>query len=55
MKQDLTATRYFAIGMLDEHEHMVVFNIEGDGIRVISLRRASKKERTAWAASQIPT
>ncbi|TDR89661.1 BrnT family toxin [Enterovirga rhinocerotis] len=55
-KQDpFLPTRFFSIGRIGRAVYMVVFTLEGDGIRVVSLRRASKKERAQWAASRTPT
>ncbi len=37
-------TRFFAIGYIGNRVHALVFNKTGEGVRVISLRRASKAE-----------
>lgn len=41
--------RFQALGDLGGVLHMVVFAVIGDDIRVISLRRASRKERASYA------
>jgi uncharacterized DUF497 family protein len=40
--------RYWAFGMLDGHLHMVAFARLGASVRVISFRRASRKERKSY-------
>lgn len=37
-----------ALGMIGERLHSLAFTIRGDHIRVISLRMASRKERTLY-------
>ena len=54
-RQEPTATRFVAIGLIGRKVYVVVFTISEMGIRVISLRRASRKERNTWFASPIPT
>ena len=46
--------RYQAMGMIDEHLHMLVFTPREDAIHVISLRRANKRERTRYATQAHP-
>jgi hypothetical protein len=46
--QDPTTTRFTALGMLDGDLVFLVFTLDGEGIRVISLRRASRKERKRY-------
>lgn len=36
--------RYIAMGRIDERLHVLVFTVRGEVIRVISLRKANKKE-----------
>lgn len=43
-----TATRFFAIGPIGRAVYTTFFTFEGRGIRVVSLRMASKKERETW-------
>jgi uncharacterized protein len=50
-RQEMTATRFLAVGFLDE-DLVVVFTIHAAGIRVISLRRASRSERKFYAAQE---
>lgn len=42
--------RYQALGLIDEHLHMLVFTPREGAVHVISLRRANKRERTRHAA-----
>jgi uncharacterized DUF497 family protein len=43
-RRDYGETRIRAIGMLDGRLHVIVFTAVEGGIRVISLRRANKRE-----------
>jgi uncharacterized DUF497 family protein len=43
-RREYGESRYRAFGMLDGRLHMLVFTETSGGIRVISLRRASKRE-----------
>ena len=49
-RQDYLERRYQALGMIDEHLHMLVFTPRDGAVNVISLRRANKRERTRYAA-----
>lgn len=42
--------RYQALGWIDDILHMLVFTPRADAVHVISLRRASKRERSRYAA-----
>jgi uncharacterized DUF497 family protein len=42
--------RYWAFGMMDSQLHLVAFTKRGESLRVISFRRASKKERKRYGA-----
>lgn len=53
--QEPAATRFHAVGHLAGKLHVVVFTFEREGIRVISLRRAQKKEEKLWRNAQTPT
>lgn len=46
--------RYQALGLIDEHLHMLVFTPRGEDVHVISLRRANRRERTRYAAQTQP-
>jgi uncharacterized DUF497 family protein len=46
--------RYLATGMLHGVLCSMVFSLLPNGFRVISLRKASRKERHRWLANQIP-
>ena len=43
-RRDYGEVRYRAFGVLDERLHVLVFTETARGIRVISLRRANKRE-----------
>ncbi|MBB4041987.1 hypothetical protein GGR34_003672 [Microvirga flocculans] len=48
LRSDYPERRFQALGLIGNKLHMVVFTpIEG-GVRVISLRAASRKERSRW-------
>jgi len=48
LRNDYPERRFQALGLISNKLHMVVFTpIEG-GVRVISLRAASRKERSRW-------
>ncbi len=49
-RQEVTTTRFVATGYLDADLVTVVFTIHKGGVRVISLRRASRKERRLYHA-----
>lgn len=49
-RQDYLERRYQALGMIDEHLHMLVFTPRDELVHVISLRRANKRERNRYAA-----
>lgn len=52
-RQDYGETRYRALGWLHDELHALVFTPRGDTLRIISLRRAHRKERMLYAeASQ---
>jgi len=42
-------TRFRAMGMIGERLHAMVFTPRGDGIRVISLRKANRREERMYA------
>lgn len=44
--------RYQAVGLIQRRIVMLVFSPTADGFRVISLRKASEKERNAWRAKR---
>lgn len=45
--------RFQAIGLIDETICFLVFTPKPGGFRVISLRKAKRKERNEWLVSQI--
>lgn len=50
---DYPEPRFQAIGLIGGTVSFLVFTPKPDGFRVISLRRAKRKERNEWLASQI--
>ncbi len=53
-RKDYPERRYQALGLIDEHLHMLVFTPRDGAVHVISLRRANKRERTRYAAQAQP-
>ncbi len=47
--------RFRATGLLRGELHMLVFTPTTDGVRVISLRKASRKERRSWPSDPTRT
>ncbi len=47
--------RWVAVGTIHGQIHTLVFCLEGNGTRIISLRRSNRKERLAWQANRTPT
>jgi uncharacterized DUF497 family protein len=43
-RQDYQETRYCALGMIEGRLHALVFTPRGETVRVISLRKANKRE-----------
>ena len=41
--------RFQAIGYIDERLHVIVFCLRADSVRVISLRKANKREENRYA------
>lgn len=50
-RREYPERRFQAIGQLGEIVAMLVFTPTPDGFRVISLRKAHRKERALWQAS----
>ena len=46
--------RYLATGLIQGEVHAVVFAFEDSRLRVISLRKANRKETRLWRASRAP-
>lgn len=51
-RRDYGEKRYRALGMLGDKLHALVFTETARGIRVISLRRANKRERRHYEQSK---
>ncbi len=41
--------RFQGLGLIGNRVYMVVFTVRGDGIRIISLRKANKREEKRYA------
>ena len=48
-RNDYKETRFRAMGMIGERLHAMVFTPRVDGIRVISLRKANRREERRYA------
>jgi uncharacterized DUF497 family protein len=51
-RKDYGEPRMRAIGFIEDTLHALVFTIRGSSLRVISLRRASRKERKRYAGAR---
>jgi uncharacterized protein len=49
---DYGEPRFRAVGRLDDAVVCLAFTLRGEGLRIISMRRASKAERRAYEARQ---
>jgi uncharacterized DUF497 family protein len=47
--------RWVALGLIRGEIHTLVFCFEGNGTRIISLRKPNRKERLAWHANRTRT
>ena len=47
-RRDYGEPRWLALGMIDQRLYSLAFTIRGDRIRLISLRAASRTERTLY-------
>lgn len=43
-RHDYNEERFVAIGLIDGRVHVLVFTVRGEAIRVISLRKANRRE-----------
>ena len=48
-RRDYAEARYAALGPIDGRLHVVVFTIRGGNYRIISLRKANKREVAKWS------
>lgn len=48
-RHDYGETRFIAIGMIGERVHVLVFNLRETEVRIISLRRANRREVKHYA------
>lgn len=48
-RADYGETRYWAFGMLNGRLHLIAFTLRGNKVRVISFRKASRKEVQRYA------
>lgn len=44
--------RYVAIGEIDGRTYVIVFTVRGENVRVISLRRANRREVASYAEAR---
>jgi uncharacterized DUF497 family protein len=51
---DYGEQRSIAFGLIGEYPHVLVYTVRNDLIRVISLRRANRRERALYAKAQNP-
>ncbi|PMS37812.1 hypothetical protein B0G57_11011 [Trinickia symbiotica] len=47
-RSEYSEARYQALGMLDDRLYFVAFTVRGDAIRVISMRKANKREERQY-------
>lgn len=50
LRQDYGEPRFVATGPIDGRLHVLVFTMRDGGMRVISLRKANRRERRRWDA-----
>ncbi|MBN4667222.1 BrnT family toxin [Pandoraea nosoerga] len=43
-RRDYAEERFVALGLIDTRVHVMVFTVRGEAIRVISLRKANRRE-----------
>ena len=48
IREDYNEVRMIAYGLIDVRLHCLVYTMRGDNCRVISLRKANKKEEKLW-------
>lgn len=51
-REDYAETRYVGIGFIGVRVHVIVFTLRGDTLRVISLRKANKREIRRYVQEQ---
>ena len=51
-RRDYGEQRFSATGLIGNRLHVVVFSPRGDALRIISLRRANKRDHRKWAAER---
>ncbi|MGK9171168.1 BrnT family toxin [Inquilinus limosus] len=51
---DYGEQRSIAFGLIGEDLHVLVYTVRDDLVRVISLRRANRRERTLYGKAQSP-
>ena len=48
-RRDYAERRWLALGMMDGGLHALVYTMRGSHVRIISLRKASRKEKARYA------
>lgn len=48
VRKDYAEDRYQALGMFDDRLYFVAFTVRGEAIRVISMRKANKREERQY-------
>lgn len=51
-RRDYGERRFSATGLIGDRLYIVVFTPRGDGLRLISLRRANMRDHRKWAAAR---
>ncbi|RLD07121.1 MAG: BrnT family toxin [Chloroflexota bacterium] len=51
-REDYNESRYILLGFMREHIVVIAFTVRGDVIRVISMRKANKREQKSYLQRQ---
>ena len=52
-RYDYSEARYQALGLLDMRVHLAAFTVRDDALRIISLRRANRREERRYEEARI--
>ncbi len=47
-RRDYSEERFIALGLIGERLHSLVFTVRGDAVRIISLRKANRREELRY-------
>ena len=47
-RRDYSEERFIALGLMGERLHSLVFTVRGDAVRIISLRKANRREELRY-------